>query len=411
MKKFLSSIVITSLIISLEIFAFGWPLGAGTDPQNITSTFGEFRKPSGGYPTNHFHDGVDIQGLDGSDGPIWGVRLQVETVWKINPEKTMLRTDHHDFAHLEDINPELDEEDSVWAWTRIADSYQESWDHLHFCIREERQSALTANNPLNPDYNTDHRFTYYYADSVDPIIHDIFITPNGDYSQVLDPGALPEGTDVDIIIKAEEITTNPEWVDSNNGVFKVMYDITHPDFDPYYIPVFEFSYKPENWDIEYVYDNTRSDNSNFYYVVTNGEWYDDYWHTGEGGSWHTIHVKVEDEQGNDVEDSLEVYVFSSGVDEEKPDKFDLSVKNLNAPSQATEIRYSLPKKSKVDLNIYDSMGRLVNTLVNKEQEAGIYTVKWNGKNKLNNFLPNGIYFCNLRAEDFEANKKIVLLGY
>lgn len=408
MKKFLSSIVITSLIISLEIFAFGWPLGAGTDPQNITSTFGEFRVPCGGYPTNHFHDGVDIQGLYDSDGPIWGVRKGVEKVWEITEHG--VRTDHHDFAHLEDINPELDEEDSVWAWTKIAESYQASWNHLHFCIREERQSALTANNPLNPDFDTEHRFTNYYADYNDPIIHDIFITPNGDYSQVLDPGNIPEYTEVDIIVKAEEETTNPEGADPNNGVFKVMYDITDPAFEPYYITVFEFSYKPEIWNIEYVYDNTRSDNSNFYYVVTNGESYDDYWYPAEGE--YQIHVKVKDEQGNDDEQTLNVTVTKgSGVDEEKPGKFDLSVKSLNATSKAIEIRYSLPKKNKVDLNIYDAMGRVVNTLVNKEQKAGIYTVKWNKKNKLGEFLPNGIYFCDLRAGDFKTNKKIVLLGH
>jgi len=103
------------------------------------------------------------------------------------------------------------------------------------------------------------------------------------------------------------------------------------------------------------------------------------------------------------------YNAGSGVDEEKPDKYDLFVKSLNAPSQATEICYTLPKKSKVDLNIYDSMGRVVNTLVNKEQKAGIYTVKWKGKDNSGNILPNGIYFCNLKAADFKDTRKIVRL--
>jgi len=190
----------------------------------------------------------------------------------------------------------------------------------------------------------------------------------------------------------------------------LMYRIDDQSWDTSFI----FKEGIADWDIYCVYDTHRTHiypHGEFYYIVTNGMDYNGSWYTGEGGGWHTIHVKVEDEQGNDDEDSLDVYVFSSGVDEEKPDKFDLFVKSLNSPSQATEISYSLPKKSKVDLNIYDSMGRVLNTLVNKEQKAGIYTVKWNGKNKLNNILPNGIYFCNLRAEDFEANKKIVLLGY
>jgi len=409
MKRLLSSIII-SLIVSTGIYAFNWPIGPGGDPQHITSTFGEFRVPAPpGYPDNHFHDGVDIQGLDDSDGPIWGVRWEVELVWEINDEKTMLRTDYHDFAHVEGINLELEAEDSVWMWTRIADSYQSSWDHLHFNVRQHRKSAVWANNPLYPDFNTDWRFHNYCNDTEDPWIWGIFITPNTNYEEVLNYYELPPNTEVDIIVKAEEWTANPDFTDPNNGVFIV--ELSIDDFWEY-DTIFQFDTWPVDWDIDYVYDGTRSDNSNFYYVVTNNETSDGSWNTGPADQFHDIYVRVEDEQGNSYEDWLNVYVISgSGADEKKPDKFELFVKSLNATSQATEIRYSLPKKSKVELNIYDAMGRVVNILVNKEQKAGIYTVKWNKKNKLGDFLPNGIYFCNLRAGDFETNKKIVLLGH
>jgi len=394
--------------MSLEIHAFQWPMGDGSDPQRIISTYGEFRVSSGGYPTNHFHDGVDIQTLT-SDTTIWGVRWQAELVWKKTTNG--VRTDYHDFAHIEDINPYIKEDSTVYMWTIIADRYQASWNHLHFCVREYREHATTAGNPLNPDFNADWRLEPLYDDTDDPEIDNIFVTRDENYSDVLNPLELPANTAFDIIVKAKENTTNSDGSDPNNGVFKVMYDITYPGNIPYYTTAFEFSYRPDYWDIDYVYDSTRSNNSNFYYVVTNGEWYNDFWSPWEGEEYR-IHVRVEDEQGNFDEDSLDVYVtIGSGVDEEKPDKFALFVKSLNAPSQATEIRYSLPKKSKVNLNIYDSMGRVVNSLVNKEQKAGIYTVKWNGENKLNNILPNGIYFCNLRAGDFEAHKKIVMLTY
>jgi hypothetical protein len=413
MKKVLGFIliIIFAFVTSLEIYAFTWPLGEDEEPQKIIATFAEFRVPDGGYPTNHIHDGVDIQRYGGVD-IVWGVEW--EEVWYTTA--TMVRTDFHDFAHLVGINPLLVDDYPVDKYTIIADEYEtELYNHLHFNSRRYQEVAsVAANNPLDPDFTESWRLDPLCDDYNNPTIHEIFLTLNGNYQFVLDPWELPENTDVDIIVKAEEFTTNPQDVDPRNGVHRVLLDL---DWG-YWKTVFEFDAYTEDWDVDYVYDasgvppNHRSDNSNFYYVVTNEETSDGWWNTGEGDNGYWINIIVEDEQGNSYLDYIYVWVTKgSGADEKKPDKFELSVNNLNPPLQATEINYSLPKKSKVYLNIYDSMGRLVNTLVNKEQKAGIYTVKWNEKNKLNKFLPNGIYFCNLRAGDFEANEKIVLLSH
>jgi len=404
-------IIIFAFITSLEIYAFSWPLGEENDPQRIIATFAEFRVPDGGYPTNHIHDGVDIQRYGGVD-IVWGV--EEEYVWEVR--STMVKTDYHDFAHIVDINPDLDPEDPVDPWTIIADGYETvEYNHLHFNSKRYRENAsVAANNPLDPDFTEYWRLDPLCDDYNNPTIHEIFLTLNGNYQFVLDPWELPENTDVDIIVKAEEFTTNPQDVDPRNGVHRVLLDL---DWG-YWETVFEFDAYTEDWDVNYIYDasgvppNHRSDNSNFYYVVTNGETSDGWWNTGEGDNGYWIDIMVEDEQGNFYSDYIYVWVTKgSGVDEEKPDKYALFVKSLNAPSQATEIRYSLPKKSKVDLNIYDAMGRVLNTLVNKEQKAGIYTVKWNGENKLNTSLPNGIYFCGLKAGNFKDSKKIVLLTH
>lgn len=108
-----------------------------------------------------------------------------------------------------------------------------------------------------------------------------------------------------------------------------------------------------------------------------------------------------------------VICWSTGseIAEEKSHNIDLWVKNFIFPSQTADISYSLPEKRKIDLNIYDIMGRIVNNLVNKEQKAGKYTVKWDGKDKSGNIVPNGIYLCNLKAGDFNDSKKIVRLNH
>jgi hypothetical protein len=50
------------------------------------------------------------------------------------------------------------------------------------------------------------------------------------------------------------------------------------------------------------------------------------------------------------------------------------------------------------------LGREVTTLVNQEQAPGEYTVQFDASR-----IPSGTYFFELRAGDFRAVKKMVLL--
>jgi flagellar hook assembly protein FlgD len=58
----------------------------------------------------------------------------------------------------------------------------------------------------------------------------------------------------------------------------------------------------------------------------------------------------------------------------------------------------------VALTVYNALGQKVATLVNKAQAAGNYTVQFDARD-----LPSGIYFYTLRAGDFVATKKMILM--
>jgi M6 family metalloprotease-like protein len=73
----------------------------------------------------------------------------------------------------------------------------------------------------------------------------------------------------------------------------------------------------------------------------------------------------------------------------------------------TEIRYSLPKESKVELQVYNSAGRLVRTLRAKYEEQGIYRVVWNGFDDKGNEVTKGIYFYILKTDKISLSKKVV----
>ncbi|PID60711.1 MAG: peptidase M1 [Ignavibacteriae bacterium] len=60
--------------------------------------------------------------------------------------------------------------------------------------------------------------------------------------------------------------------------------------------------------------------------------------------------------------------------------------------------------SKVTLKVYDVLGREIKTLVNKIQNPGNYSIKFNAAN-----LPSAIYFYRLQADNFVTTKKMILL--
>jgi hypothetical protein len=58
----------------------------------------------------------------------------------------------------------------------------------------------------------------------------------------------------------------------------------------------------------------------------------------------------------------------------------------------------------VTLRVFDVLGRELRILINSPQDAGIYTLAFDGSN-----LPSGIYSYTLSAGDFEETKVMLLI--
>jgi hypothetical protein len=76
----------------------------------------------------------------------------------------------------------------------------------------------------------------------------------------------------------------------------------------------------------------------------------------------------------------------------------------NPFNPSTAISYQLTAFSHVNLKVYDTAGRLVTTLVDKQGEAGAHEVTFDGS-----ALASGIYLARLTAGDFTATQKLVLV--
>jgi hypothetical protein len=80
----------------------------------------------------------------------------------------------------------------------------------------------------------------------------------------------------------------------------------------------------------------------------------------------------------------------------------------NPFANQTAIRYSLSAKSKASLFIYDITGRLVKTLVNASIEPGVYSINWNGKNERDQQVASGVYFYQLKTDNYLKTNKLLL---
>ncbi|MCW8805510.1 MAG: choice-of-anchor D domain-containing protein [Ignavibacteriaceae bacterium] len=87
-----------------------------------------------------------------------------------------------------------------------------------------------------------------------------------------------------------------------------------------------------------------------------------------------------------------------------PNEYSLEQNYPNPFNPTTTISYSIKEKGLVTLRIFDVLGNEVKTLVNEDQEVGVYRLEFNAS-----FFASGIYFYSLKAGDFVSTKKMILL--
>ncbi len=87
-----------------------------------------------------------------------------------------------------------------------------------------------------------------------------------------------------------------------------------------------------------------------------------------------------------------------------PKNYNLSQNYPNPFNPTTTINYQLPEESKVEIKIYNSIGKEVKTLISRNQSAGLHSINFDAS-----ALPSGIYFARMRAGNFNRVIKMMLL--
>lgn len=147
-------------------------------------------------------------------------------------------------------------------------------------------------------------------------------------------------------------------------------------------------------------------------------------HTTDGGtSWTTQGTPLQDPQGGNGIYSIYFvdaqngwltasngkichYTETIGFEENynTPTEFFLTQNYPNPFNPYTTIGFSLFKSSFVTLEVYNSLGQKIATLLKKNMDSGNFNVKFNASN-----LSSGIYYYKIQAGEFQAVKKMLLL--
>lgn len=104
-------------------------------------------------------------------------------------------------------------------------------------------------------------------------------------------------------------------------------------------------------------------------------------------------------------DSTSVVVGLSETGQKLPKEFSLKQNYPNPFNPKSTIEFSIPKMEFVELKIFDTNGKEVETLISDQMNAGVYKYEWQAPES----LASGIYYYSIKAGNFKKTMKLVLL--
>jgi hypothetical protein len=92
-----------------------------------------------------------------------------------------------------------------------------------------------------------------------------------------------------------------------------------------------------------------------------------------------------------------------------PPRYALTQSYPNPFNSVATIRFRIPETTRVTINVYDLLGRHVDTLVDDEFPAGWHDVLFSGIDHNRRELSSGIYFYRMETEEYTCVKKLLVL--
>jgi len=92
-----------------------------------------------------------------------------------------------------------------------------------------------------------------------------------------------------------------------------------------------------------------------------------------------------------------------------PESFSLAQNYPNPFNPKTTIAFDIPRTTGVTLNVFNTLGRHVATLLDQTISVGHHTVEWNAVDSQGKMVASGVYFYRLETESSTDIRKMILL--
>ena len=84
-------------------------------------------------------------------------------------------------------------------------------------------------------------------------------------------------------------------------------------------------------------------------------------------------------------------------DELMPTEFVLHSNYPNPFNPTTRLKYELPERAQVRIEIYNMLGQKIRVLLDEEQSAGVKTLQWDARDEFGRQVTTGVYFLKFAA--------------
>lgn len=110
-------------------------------------------------------------------------------------------------------------------------------------------------------------------------------------------------------------------------------------------------------------------------------------------------------------DDLMLLSYSTLVKKDSfiPREFALYDNYPNPFNNSTIIQFSLPSDSEVTVAIYNTLGQKIYTLFSGFKSAGLHQINWSGIDEKSDKCPSGLYFYEMKADEFSQVKKLIIV--
>lgn len=110
-----------------------------------------------------------------------------------------------------------------------------------------------------------------------------------------------------------------------------------------------------------------------------------------------------------VKRTVDIVSSVENMDDTLPESFVLNQNYPNPFNPSTTIEYSLSIDAHAVVRVYNLQGQEIVTLINEKKDRGTYSITWDGRNANGQPVASGFYYFHLKAADFSATRKMILL--